>query len=198
MRNLSLILAAFTCATAASAATVDVQVLGPDGHPAADAVVMIDSARAPAGPIHFPWPLEVKQQNLSFQPHVLVVPVGADVIFPNMDKVRHHVYSFSPAKKFQLKLYGREEKRVVQFDKPGVVPIGCNIHDQMSGTILVVNTPYAAVTDGQGRVSIADVPAGGATLRLWSTSIRGRDNQLSQPIQIAGNHVARTLTIGRP
>ena len=98
--------------------------MGSNGAAVPDAVVTVTSAHAPAGPIRFPWPNVVKQQNISFQPHVLIVPVGAEVTFPNMDNVRHQVYSFSKPKKFELKLYGHEETRTVVFDKPGVVSIG--------------------------------------------------------------------------
>jgi hypothetical protein len=170
-------------ATAASAGNVQVQVRGPGGAPLADAVVTV-SSRVP-GPVRFPWPYVIKQQNIAFDPHVLIVPVGASVTFPNMDNVRHHVYSFSKPKKFELKLYGHEEARTVVFDKPGVVAIGCNIHDQMSGFIVVVDTPYAAKTDANGHVTIPDVPAGAATLTVWSAALRAPGNQLSQPVTIA-------------
>lgn len=173
-------------ATAASAGTVTVQVKGGNGAPIADAVVMVSSPRAPAGPIRFPWPNVVKQQNISFQPHVLIVPVGAEVTFPNMDNVRHHVYSFSKPKKFELKLYGHEETRTVTFDKPGVVAIGCNIHDQMSGFIVVVDTPYAAKTDASGRATIPGVPDGAATLKVWSPAIRAPGNQTAEPVSVSG------------
>jgi plastocyanin len=90
--------------------------------------------------------LEMAQQKKQFVPEVLVVPVGSEVRFPNHDTVRHHVYSFSPAKKFELKLYTGTPANPVLFDRPGVVVLGCNIHDQMVGWILVVDTPYYAQT----------------------------------------------------
>lgn len=173
--------------TVASAGTVSVQVKAANGAPVADAVVMVSSPHAPAGPIHFPWPAVVKQQNISFQPHVLIAPLGASVTFPNMDNVRHHVYSFSKPKKFELKLYGHEETRTVAFDKPGVVAIGCNIHDQMSGFIVVVDTPYAAKTDASGRASITGVPDGAATLKVWSPGFRAAGNQIAEQISVSGN-----------
>ena len=79
----------------------------------------------------------VSQQNLQFHPFLTIVPVGADVSFPNLDPTKHHVYSFSPAKKFELKLFAKDQSRTVHFDKPGVVALGCNIHDQMSAFIVV-------------------------------------------------------------
>jgi len=178
---------------AAQAGTVTVQVKGSNGAPIADAVVTVSSARAPSGPIRFPWPNEVRQQNISFQPHVLIAPVGASVTYPNMDNVRHHVYSFSKPKKFELKLYGHEETRAVVFDKPGVVAIGCNIHDQMSGFVVVVDTPYAAKTDASGKAMIANVPDGAATLKVWSPAIRAPGNQTAEAITVS-NAVSKVVT----
>jgi hypothetical protein len=183
-------------AGAAQAATVDVEVRGANGAPVADAVVMIDSPRAPPGPIRFPWPYVLPQQNIAFNPHVLIVPVGAAVAFPNLDRVRHHVYSFSPAKRFELKLYGRQQERTVTFDKPGAVALGCNIHDRMSGFVMVVTTPYAARTDANGRASIGQVPAGAAVLRVWHAQERTRDNQLVSQIAVpSSGTLARGVTL---
>ena len=137
----------------------------PHGGPVADAVVSVDAPYS--GPIKFAWPYRMAQQNIRFDPFVLVVPVGADVAFPNLDKVRHHVYSFSPAKTFELKLYGHDETRVVHFDKPGIVQLGCNIHDSMIAFIVVVDTPYAAKTDAQGMAVIHGVPAGAQPVKVW-------------------------------
>ncbi|HET6942615.1 MAG TPA: methylamine utilization protein, partial [Sphingomicrobium sp.] len=81
----------------------------------------------------------VSQRDMQFHPFVLVVPVGAKVSFPNLDPTRHHVYSFSPAKKFELKLFAKDQSRSVVFDKPGVVALGCNIHDAMTAFIYVAD-----------------------------------------------------------
>ena len=180
----------------AQAATVDMLVRGADGRPVADAVVTIESAHRAPGPIRFPWPYAMKQQNITFVPHVLIVPVGASVTFPNLDRVRHHVYSFSKPKKFELKLYGQDETRSVVFDKPGVIAVGCNIHDQMSGYILVVTTPYAAKTDATGHVTLTDVPAGTATIAIWHPSIRGAGNMISEPATIPATGLSRTVSTG--
>lgn len=170
-------------AGAARAGDIAVTVKTPSGAPVADAVV---SLAAPfSGPIKFAWPYRMAQQNVRFDPFVLVVPVGADVSFPNFDKVRHHVYSFSPAKTFEIKLYGHDETRVVRFDKPGVVELGCNIHDVMSAYIVVVDTPYVAKTDAQGVAVIHNAPAGPQTLRIWQPFIRAPRNVVTQAIQSA-------------
>jgi plastocyanin len=166
-----------------------VSVRTPQGQPVADAVVTI--AATHPGPIHFSWPLRMAQQNLMFDPFVLVAPVGSDVAFPNLDSVRHQVYSFSPAKTFELKLYGHDETRVVRFDKPGVVALRCNIHDSMVAFILVVDTPYAAKTDAQGVAVIHGAPAGAQTVTVWRPYLRAAGNQLSQTVQIPREGAAR-------
>lgn len=134
------------------------------GKPVKDAVVMV--AGTSAGPIKFAWPMQMKQQDLTFDPFVLIVPVGAEVEFPNLDRVRHHVYSFSKGNKFELKLYGKEEARAVTLEKAGIVAIGCNIHDEMVAYIRVVDTPYAAKTGADGTVTL-DLPAGATTATVW-------------------------------
>lgn len=188
-----------TCAvflsTAAPAAPVAVQVIGVDGRPLAGAVVTLTMPGTPAPVPRGPY--RIAQRNIQFDPQVLIVPVGAEVAFPNLDRVRHHVYSFSPAKKFDLKLYGREDSRSVVFDKPGAVALGCNIHDAMSGVVYVTATPYAAVTDADGRVSFATAGAGRGTLLVWHPSIRAGGNALSQPVAVAAPGIA-TLVRLRP
>lgn len=185
---------AIFCPAAVSAATVTIDVRGPDGAPLTDAVVMVEVPGARADTMRGPFVME--QKAIAFQPHVLVVPVGASVTFPNRDTVRHHVYSFSKARKFDLKLYGREDQRSLVFDTPGIVTLGCNIHDSMSGVIVVSATPYAAKVNGAGRI-VMDVPPGAATVRVWSPSIRAKGNTLSQPIKIAATGFTTTYTIHR-
>jgi hypothetical protein len=120
------------------------------------------------------WPMVMAQQNIQFSPYVLVVPLGSTVSFPNKDKVRHHVYSFSAPKKFELKLYGKDESRTVTFDKPGAVSLGCNIHDTMIAFIYVTETPYAAKSGVDGSATVQDVPAGAAQLMVWHPDLKAR------------------------
>lgn len=178
-----------------NAATVSIDVRGIDGKPLAGAVVTVDVPKAPPATVRGPYVME--QRDIQFQPHVLIVPVGATVGFPNRDKVRHHVYSFSKPKKFDLKLYGREDTRSVVFDQPGVVALGCNIHDAMNGFVYVTATPFAAQTDTAGHVSIAGVPAGAATVTVWHPMIRSPGNTASQPIAVAAGGVATTFALHR-
>lgn len=161
-------------AAAALAATVQVEVLDAAGQPLADALVFLESAEArkAARPLSG---AEMAQEKKQFVPGVLVVPVGTEVRFPNNDSVRHHVYSFSPAKKFELKLYSGTPANPVLFDRPGVAVLGCNIHDQMVGWVVVVETPYYARTGAPaaapGRAQIDHVPPGTYTLRTWHTRL---------------------------
>lgn len=165
MRGLSSILglAALTCAL--QAAALGIEVRDDDGRPLAGAVVFLESAQA-RRQLRPLAQAEMGQAGKQFVPQVLVVPVGTAVSFPNRDTVRHHVYSFSPAKKFELKLYIGTPANPVLFDRSGIAVLGCNIHDQMVGWIVVVETPYYAMSDAQGRAAI-DAPPGSYRLRSW-------------------------------
>jgi plastocyanin len=112
------------------------------------------------------------QKNRMFIPHVLPVQTGTSVRFPNSDDIRHHVYSFSPAKPFQLPLYKGTPAKPEVFDKAGVVTLGCNIHDQMSAFIVVLDTPYFETTAANGRASLHNLEAGRYTLRVWYPDMR--------------------------
>lgn len=156
---------------AAQAGTVQVEVADAAGKPLADAVVFLDSAdaRKQARPL---VGVEMAQEKRQFVPGVLVVTTGTEVLFPNRDTVRHHVYSFSPTKKFELKLYTGTPSNPVLFDRAGVATLGCNIHDQMVGWILVLDTPYHARSAATtGRVQLDNVPPGTYTLRTWHTRL---------------------------
>jgi plastocyanin len=163
-------------ATPALAGDVTVEVRDQAGRPVRDAVVMIRPAGgvAPGTPMRVTWPMVMAQQNTQFAPYVLIVPVGSTVSFPNKDRVRHHVYSFSAAKKFELKLYGRDETRSVTFDKTGAVSLGCNIHDSMIAFIFVSDTPFAAKANADGMATVQDAPAGASTLLVWHPYLKAR------------------------
>lgn len=109
----------------------------------------------------------IAQSNREYVPYLTIVQTGTSVDFPNRDAFKHHVYSFSPAKVFEIKLYAGKPAQPVVFDKPGEVALGCNIHDWMEAYVLVVNTQYFAKTSAQGGAVVANVPAGRYQLRLW-------------------------------
>lgn len=107
------------------------------------------------------------QENTLFRPFVLPVTVGTVVSFPNQDEFRHQVYSFSKPKRFELRLYGRDTTNTVQFDKPGVIALGCNIHDNMLAFIYVSEHPVLGKTDAEGAVVFGDLPEGGYEVHVW-------------------------------
>ncbi|HMP76047.1 MAG TPA: methylamine utilization protein [Kiritimatiellia bacterium] len=126
----------------------------------------------------------IVQADQEFHPPVTLIPVGSTIAFPNEDTVAHHVYSFSPAKKFDLPLYTGESPQVVQFDKPGVVALGCNIHDWMTAYVFVTDTRWAALSDTNGVARLADIPREPGELRVWHPRLRGAP--VSRTIQFDG------------
>ncbi len=137
------------------------------------------------------------QQNLTFIPHILVVPVGSTVDFPNHDKVNHNVFSLSDTKKFNFGSYGPGVSKSVVFDKPGIVELRCDIHAEMIAYIMVMKSPYAAITDAQGRFQIPDpkwakaaglptLPefnAGTYTVKIWQEKLRPVKEIVTVPAQ---------------
>ena len=140
------------------------------GKPLNDAVVFLESSAAKAA-VKPATGVEVAQASKQFVPTVTVVSSGSSLLFPNRDTVRHHVYSFSPAKTFELKLYTGTPSNPVLFDKPGVVVLGCNIHDNMAAWVLVVDTPYYGKTGGDGLLKLGNIPAGSYRLRAWHAGL---------------------------
>ena len=112
-------------------------------------------------------PLRLTQHNKSFEPHLLVVPVGAIVQFPNRDPFFHNVFSLFEGKRFDLGLYEAGTTRNVSFDRPGVSYIFCNIHAEMSAVVIALDTPYFGISNPKGEVLIPQVPAGRYTMRVW-------------------------------
>lgn len=167
----------------ACAASLSVQVADEAGRPLADAVVYAEPATA--APAQARRTIEIEQKGRQFVPQVTVVQTGTAISFPNHDTVRHHVYSFSPAKQFELKLYSGVPPTPLVFDNPGTVVLGCNIHDQMVAYIQVVPTPFFGKTDAAGKVSLAGLPAGKYTLKAWHPHQSG-SAVAEQATQVAG------------
>jgi plastocyanin len=159
------------------------------GKPVADAVVTLAAPGPGAAPRSTPGVMD--QQNKEFVPVVLSVTVGSPVVFPNRDNIRHHVYSFSPAKRFELPLYIGTPAAPVVFDKPGAIVLGCNIHDWMVGYVYVVTTPYFAKTAEDGRARLADVPTGTYEARVWHPRMRSEPEKTGKPISIVGGEAAQ-------
>ena len=124
------------------------------------------------------------QRHVAFVPGVLVVAVGTKVDFPNNDTVSHQVYSFSPAKKFQLPLYKGELHKPVNFDRAGLVVLGCNIHDAMVGYIYVTDAPFFGKTDAAGMLRLQNIPAGDYRITVWSPFISDPAPSLIRTVRV--------------
>lgn len=181
------------------AARVELQLQQPNGRPLAGAVLYalpLDARRLPP-----PASAVMDQHDRRFVPQILPVQTGAAVSFPNTDSISHHVYSFSPAKRFELYLpknEGRGGSRSrgdrgaaggsqVIFDRPGVAALGCNIHDWMLAYILVVDTPWFTKSDEQGRAVLADLPAGRYRLVVWHPRITDPEASLQREVRLGGD-----------
>jgi plastocyanin len=169
------VLLAAVCAPAQQALKGHVQ-LSRNGHPlpnASNAVVWLTPIGATADPpqqdpAHIP---QLVQKNKSFQPSLLVIPVGGKVEFPNHDPFFHNVFSLFEGKRFDLGLYESGTTRFVQFDKPGISFIFCNIHEQMSAVVIALATPYYAISNARGDVIVPDVPPGRYQLQVFHSSV---------------------------
>ncbi len=163
----ALLCCATTLPAATAAGSVRVEVNDPKGAPVADAVASLMPLAAAPELTPPAEPVQISQQDEEFSPYVTAIVVGTRVDFPNRDKVQHHVYSLSKPKRFDIPLYKGESPESVLFDRPGVVTIGCNLHDWMSAHIVVLGTPYFAKSGSDGRASLATVPAGRYRLEVW-------------------------------
>ena len=165
------ILAVLWCASAVAwGASVNVAFTDTAGNPLVDAVVMLEPAGAHP-PVKPMAGAQIAQHELQFNPQVTVVTVGTPVMFPNQDTVKHHVYSYSAAKTFQIKLYAGVPHTPIVFDKPGVAVLGCNIHDGMLAWVVVTDTPLWARSAAGGRARVVDVPAGSYQMHVWHSSL---------------------------
>ena len=177
-----------------AAGTVQIQLQDAAGKPLGDAVVFLESreARALVKPAQG---AEMAQKGKQFDPTVLVVPVGTSVGFPNRDTVRHHVYSFSPVKTFELKLYSGVPANPVVFDKIGIAVLGCNIHDNMAAWVVVVDTPYFGRSAAGGAVVMAQVPAGSYRMRVWHPALPVGAPAADQALVVGGADIATSFRL---
>lgn len=183
-----------SAAIACHASSVTVQVLDAAGQPLADAAVYAEPASGQSLPKSAKT-VEIEQKGRKFLPPVTVIQVGTNISFPNNDTVRHHVYSLAPAKVFDLKLYSGKPENPVNFDKPGTVVIGCNIHDQMLAYIQVVPTPYFAKTDASGKARLEGLPSGKYRLKAWHFGLPAGAQIPEQPLELGGSDAAASFTL---
>ncbi len=187
MRAVALLLSALLAPLAFAAApggTVRVEVKDPSGTPVEDAVASLlplDAAPTLTPPAAA---VIITQNDEDFQPYVTAIVTGTRVNFPNQDKVAHHVFSQSKPKSFEIPRYRGEPKDTVVFDQPGIVPLGCNIHDWMLAYVVVLATPHFAKTSASGSVSLPGLTAGRYRLEVWHPRVK---ELVTREIAIAGN-----------
>lgn len=163
-------------AAAAPLADTDVRAVVKDakGQAVPDAVIslyVLDGAELPPPSEQ---PVEIVQKDQEYMPYVTVVRAGTQVFFPNQDTIQHHIYSLSKAKRFEKPLYAPGAREAVLFEQPGIVTLGCNIHDWMVAYVVVLPTPYFAKTDASGTAHI-DVPAGRYRVEVWHPRLSAPD-----------------------
>ncbi len=177
------------------AAEIRGRVTDPQGKGIADAVVFVQAVPAGAVPFAAQPTAVMDQVHKEFIPHVLPVVVGTQVSFPNHDQIHHHVYSFSRTRTFEIPLYKGEQAAPVLFDKVGAVKLGCNIHDWMSAVILVVPTPYFAVTAADGAFTIAAVPPGTYSLAAWHEGSKEKVEDTAKSVQLGPGNADVSFTL---
>ncbi len=172
-----------------------VQIVDERGVPVRDAVVELAPSRSPSGRIRFPWQMAMAQKDQQFVPGTLIIAKGSTVAFPNLDRVRHSIYSFSKPARLEIELYGRNQTRKHNFPIAGTVALGCNIHDAMRGYIRVTETPFAGKTDANGYVTLATVPVGSARLTVWHQRLRNPGNEIGTGVTVASGAQSRKLGV---
>ena len=169
----------------AQTAEIAATVVDEQGRPLADAVVVAVPSDGSLRLAAQPHEGVVDQVDKEFTPKVTAVLVGARVRFPNNDNVRHQVYSFSPAKRFELPLYAGAPAQPVVFDKPGVVVLGCNIHDWMIGYVYVSESPYFAKTGPDGKALLAELPSTKYLVRVWHPQLRAGEDATRKEVDVS-------------
>src|SRR5262245_59554452 len=177
-------------------AALEVGVLDRDGQPVSDVVIVAtprqetNAATTGGTPSH----AIMDQIGRQFMPRVLVVRTGTPVDFPNSDNVAHQVYSFSPAKRFQLSLYRGKVYPPLVFDKPGLVVLGCNIHDDMLGYIYVTASPYFGMTGATGTLRLDGLPSGAYEVTAWNPRFNEATDEITQDVQL-GTHAQPAVMV---
>lgn len=193
-----ILLGGLLASSAIWAASMTVTVRSSDGKPLAGAVLMaysLDAPNHPAPAVH----ATMRQLNLAFVPDLLVIPVGSTIDFPNDDSVSHQIYSFSPAKTFQLALYRGKPYPPVRFDKPGLITIGCNIHDTMLAYIVVTDARSSGLTNTEGVWSASDLPRGKYRIDVWHPRARSAPAELQRELTIGEpDHAELTVQLSKP
>ncbi len=158
-----------------------------DGKPVMDAVLSLIPQAAQTLPA--PKPGVINQLDENFVPKVSVVQTGAEILFKNDDRTRHHIYSYSPAKQFETQVLPKTADVKVTFDKPGTIALGCNIHDRMLAYLVVVDTPYFGKSNNDGVVDFQSPPDGTYKAVIWHARLKSPNSELSQEVKLVGGQI---------
>ena len=173
-----------------AADTLTVRIVDKNGAPVPGAVVFLGNDEFSTAPQQSR--VIVDQINKAFVPEVTVIQVGTEVVFPNSDAIRHHVYSFAQPNSFELPLYKGVDRPVIRFDHPGIVTLGCNIHDSMLGYIIVVDTPHYAISDDGGNATLTGLNSNDVgILKVWSPRLDNFEALRAVEVSSAPDNVRR-------
>jgi plastocyanin len=183
----------------AAAADITASVVDSTGQPVAGVVIIAQSDNPPPEK-HVQHSAIMDQQHMQFVPRILVVQTGTGVEFPNSDQIQHQVYSFSPAKTFKLSLYAGHKYPPVIFDRPGLVTLGCNIHDGMIGYIYVTDSPFFGRSDSAGTLQLHGLPAGSYTLTAWHPQMQesGGNSLTTRVVLAEDSHATPAFRLSHP
>jgi plastocyanin len=191
---LALLVGGIALPIGAGAASLTASVKGDGGEPVPDAVVEAVRLDDDGRPVPDAT-ATIDQVDKEYVPYVTAVRVGTPVKFPNLDDIRHHVYSFSEAKTFEIPLYRGTPRDPILFDRPGPVTLGCNIHDWMTAYVFVSETPHFGVTAADGTVTLSDLPAGDYETRVWHPRLAGEVRSTAQRISVSAANASVSFTI---
>ena len=175
---ISIIAATIISSVASIGHALEITVSDKNGKPIKDAVVYLVQKNESIAQTRSP--LIVDQVDKEFTPYMTAIQAGTKIDFPNNDKIRHQVYSFSETKRFEIPLYSGTPSDPVLFEKPGIVALGCNIHDWMTAYIFVADSPYFAVTDANGRAKISNLTTGQHDIEAWHPTAKGDAKETRQ------------------
>ena len=178
------------CFTSLAAAVTSVEVVDAKGAPVENAVLSFYPVSGKAPPLSVKT-VTVDQVDKEFLPEVTVVPMGTPVFFPNSDNIRHQLYSLSKAKNFEIPLYSGTPSTPIVFDKPGVVTLGCNIHDWMLAYIYVADTPYFVKTDSGGKARIEGLKDEEYTMTVWHPRMKAAVKDTAKTVSANGGAAIR-------
>jgi plastocyanin len=184
-------------APAAWAAELTVSVSDIQGRPARNVVVVATPKSSVSTPARVATMVEMDQVDRQFSPYVLAIQTGSRVLFSNNDSVAHQVYSFSPPKRFELALYHGKPREPVLFDRPGIVTVGCNIHDNMVGYLYITDAPWFGTTGGDGVWTAHDLPAGEYELQVWTPLLPPHEWLQTQNAVVGNSSVRASFKLRR-